>query len=1114
MAEEQIKKPEKKVKKGGKKKFLLLLILAVPLLIIAVLLGSFLYVTSDSFLQSQILPKVNEQLGGEVKVAKSKIKPFSQFAFDEVSVRSLKKDGLDPVFQVKQIDLQYDLMKLLSGKELNVSKFLVDSPRIVLKTFSDESSNFEFNGAPSEETDVPESDSSAQPIDININNIEIKNAYVLIESQQPDGSWSRQEIDGFNFSIDQLGGGRKGTIKISASSILNESGADKLIAALGGQFNIEMADDLAPSNIGGSIKVDVSEASGQLADLKDVAIGLDLALQPQKLENLSLSIVRGGNLLGKILATGPFDPEKGSADLTLTADQINKSVLNLLAVGTGGDFGRTSLTLKTQYQASENWSVHKVDGTLNGSSVEWIADGKATPATDLTAAFKADVDTGKSTALIPLLDIRATQSGREVIKAAIDNPLTVNYGSDKPTFSDAVLGVDITNFSLGSWTAALAPDVPAGGLLNSKMAITSRSNGQDISITMDTSVNGFEMAADGRRTPQADIRMAFNSQINMATSTALIPQLTLFMNQSGSEVIKATLDQALTVNFGGTTPQLSDTALNLVISAFDLNQWTSVLTPESPLYGRLSSTLALASRSNGNNLTLNLNSTINGFSNGDTTSPIHNTTINLTSQGSVTNFKGIDLSQLNLGVNRANGPLLTSVGTLRYTESGQIALKNSIRLFDANKPGDSESVDLNADVQVTPEAVNINSVTLAMKPTVKVPQNQLTLTGKLPGTENPDMAGSLSGISPGLDVTRVMAFYNSLTPKSDNKKKKDPEPASKPQVEPPPMDLPYKNLTALVKAEKLVVDKLTIDQTDINVVIDNGKITADPINMALLGAPIRAKAFADVSIPGYQYNFNLDLGNMPLSTFLSSLGQEVDDKKHGGKFDFNLGLQGKGVTDMSIKQNLRANTKLNLTGGNLAISGGFKKYVIMPIATVLRLDPILDGVVDRINLDAEFGSGAFAIKDLLVGTEPFIISTQGSVGVNDDIASTEYRLPLTMSLKREIAKSANFLPRDTPETQEYVPLPDFVSLAGTLSGTPGVKINEARIAQMLLQSAAGLPGETLNNAVEIIQDPAGSVGNVINNVGGLIPGIGKKDGSNTNALPRDPTKLLKGLFDR
>lgn len=1013
MAEEKSNEVKKQVKKksSGKKKILRLLI-GLPIIVLIIIVGLLMYVTSDAFFQKQIVPRVNSELGGEVKVAKSKVSPLSQFQLQEVSVKSTNKTDSVPVFQMKELDVQYDALKFLTSRALIVNKVLVDSPTIHFKKFADGSSNADFKATePKEKEEKNKPESGGKTPEVSIRNVEIRNANVTIETQGEDGNWAIHKFQGFNFSIDELGNGKKGAIKMS-SGILSEAGADKLVAALDGAFNLELNQSLIPVNAGGALKLDVKETAGQMSELSGVSTTLDVALTPTSLDNLSLQILRNGSILGVVKASGPYDAEKGEADIKLVADNINKNVLNLLAVGSGGGFGNTAFSLNASYKGTGGFQKHDISGTVNGSQIQWVTSNSSTPLADLAVSFKAAVDAAASKATISALDVSVKQGVSEIIKAHLDKEVNVDYGKE--------------------------------------------------------------------------------------------------------------------------TPAISDAGLNASVNGLDIGTWLRGLDPASPIAGVLNSTLALVSKANGENISLNLNAGIDGLSTGDVNGPVHNASVRLTTTATVTGMKNVNADTITLAVNRPSGPLMDLNATASYAETGTIKLNATSNLHDPKSTSGPEKLNLTVDTKIAPDAISINGISLGLTPTQKVASNNVNISGTLPGSEKPDLHGKIDVISQGLDVTRVMNFVNSLSPKKE-KKKDEPKKEKGPEVEPAPIELPFKHLVTDVKIDKLVADKLTASNIHIKKTINNGKLNLNPIQLDLFGVPVRADMAANLSVPGYEYDLNLDMSQFPLTSLFALLGQTPDPKNHGGEIDLKLGLTGKGITSPNLKKNLKGRTNLNMDGGNMAISGGFKKYVILPIATVLRIDPILDGVVKKIKFDAEFGGGALNLKDMLVSTDPFQISTSGSVGVADQIETTSFKLPLTMSLRRDIAKSANFLPSKTPESQQYVPLPDFVSLVGSFSGIDKVAIDKTRIAQMLLQSAAGLPGETLTNAVEMIGDPAGTAKNLIKGagdvgkgvgnigkditkgVGSLIPGLGKKQDkesseTSTNAPSKGPGGLLKGIF--
>lgn len=989
--EEQKKDQKKQVKKGSKKK-LLGILLAIPVLGLVLVVGLFLYITSEGFFQNQILPQLNQQLGGNVKVDNSKVNPLSQLKLSNVSIQSTKDSEKQPVLKVKELDVRYDALKFLFGGELLVKKVLVESPEVHLKMYKDNTSNADFKSSPagSETAPAPAPSKKSKAPKVLVQAVNINNANITIESEQEDNSWAVQKIEGFNFSIDQLGNGKKGVIKLS-SNLSNTNGEDKVLAALAGQFNIELSEELAPVNASGDLSVNVKEAQGAFSDLSDVSSSIQVALNPDSLEKFSFVVSRSGEILGQLSGQGPISAEDGSAALSLSADNINKSVLNLFAAGSGGDFGSTNFSLDISYKGQNNFNQHELVGSLTGQSIQWISNGNSTPTTDLSIGLKASFDVEKNLASVPELKMTMTEAGKNIIDASLSQPLTVDVSGEKPNLSDGQLSVNLNGFDLAKWTRGLDPESKLAGLVQSSLHITSKSNGEDLKMDLAT--------------------------------------------------------------------------------------------------------------------------TLTGLSTGDTESPLHNASVFLNTNASLAEFANFKADKIGLRVDGKDGALVSMDANASYAEQGDLSLVTSIDLFNSKNPDQSEKLGLKIDSSIKPEKMDIRSIELSLKPTEKVAKNSLTISGVLPGSDNPELKGKLDALSEGLDLTRVNTFITNLSSSKKDDKKKEPK-EDKEESEPEPIELPFKYLVTNLKIGKLVYDKISADNVEIVKTINDGKIDINPFKFELLGMPINSQLSANVSVPGYEYSGKVDFSDLPLANLIFSLGQEADKSKHAGQMDFALGFSGKGITSTSIKQNFKANTQLNMDGGNMAITGGFRKFVILPIATVLRIDPMLDGVVNQINLDAEFGGNNLNVKKARVATEPFEILTNGSVSVDENIKGSKFKLPLTVSLRRDIAKSANFLPRDTPETQKYVPMPDFVQLVGeSFSEMPKVNINEKEIAQMLLKSAAGLPGEAIENATEIIKNPAGTAKDVIKGVGGLIPGVGSGSDDSKDKKKKTPGSLIKGLFE-
>ena len=992
---EDQKKHQKKPKSKRLKKKLIGILFAIPLLGIILFIGLYAYITSEGFFQNKILPQISSQLGGVIEVGNSRINPLSQVKLAQLKVQSSDKTQELPVLQIKELDIRYDALKLLFGGELLVKKVLVESPVIYLKRYKNKSADAIFKPAPKDpDTEPIDSGSPSQPANIPqvlIQNVNISNASITIETEQEDNSWATQKVAGFNFTIDQLGNGKKGKMQIS-STLSSSKGEDKVLAALAGRLDMEFSQKLTPVNLIGDITVGVNEAAGALSELADVSASFQVAFKPGSLEKFDLVVSRSENVLAKIAGNGPVNTKEGTADLSLSANNINKSVLNLFAISSGGDFGTTNLSLDLQYKAQNQFKQHQFNGSVTGQSIQWRTNEGSIPTVDLSLSIQSSYDAIKKLALIPEFNITMSEAGENFVDVNLNKPLSVDISGEKPIISN-------TQFSLN-------------------------------------------------------------------------------------------------------------------LKDFDLAKWSNSEDPQSGLSGMVQSTLHISSQSNGDDLQANLSSSLTGFSTGDKESPFYNSSIFINVNGAIQEFADFSAEDIGFRIDGNEGSLLAMQARGGFSADGELSLTSTTDLVNNKDLDLSEKLGLEIKSSIKPDKVDIESINLSLKSSEKVPMNSLSISGVLPGHENPDMKGNLDVVSEGLDLTRLNGFITSLS-SQENKEEKDEPKEDKEESEPDAITLPFKHLVTKLKIDKLVYDKMTADNVELIKTIKDGKIDVNPLRFDILGMPINSKFSADVSVPGYEYSGKVDFSDLPLASLMTSFGQKVDPSKHTGQLDFALGFSGKGLTSDSIKNNFKANTQLDMGGGNLAITGGFRKFVILPIATVLRIDPMLDGVVNQINLDAEYGSNNLNIKKARVATEPFEISADGTVSIQENLKKNTFKLPLTVSLRRDIAESANFLPKNTPESQKYVPMPDFVQLVGkSFSEVPKVNINEKQIAQMLLKSAAGLPGEALENATEIIQNPAGAAKDIIKGVGGLIPGVGPESESiEKNKKSRTPGSIIKGLFE-
>jgi len=97
-----------------------------------------------------------------------------------------------------------------------------------------------------------------------------------------------------------------------------------------------------------------------------------------------------------------------------------------------------------------------------------------------------------------------------------------------------------------------------------------------------------------------------------------------------------------------------------------------------------------------------------------------------------------------------------------------------------------------------------------------------------------------------------------------------------------------------------------------------------------------------------------------------------------------------------------------------------------------------------------------------------------------------------LSIRRSIAQKVQLAPKDAPADQPYVPLPDFIQVAGTLhSPKPKLDMNAKAIAGTLLQKYGGkIPGVDEKS------------GNLIQGLGGMFGGGSTRTQGGATNQPR------------
>jgi hypothetical protein len=195
-----------------------------------------------------------------------------------------------------------------------------------------------------------------------------------------------------------------------------------------------------------------------------------------------------------------------------------------------------------------------------------------------------------------------------------------------------------------------------------------------------------------------------------------------------------------------------------------------------------------------------------------------------------------------------------------------------------------------------------------------------------------------------------------------------------------------------------------------------------------------------------------------------------------------------------------------LTGGAQAKTGSW--------VDDLEAEPL-----DVIDLSADIGNGAVSLKTARVQSAALRIDARGGLRFAPVLTNSPINIPVTIALSRKIAEKAVLLDASTPADAAYAPLPEFLTVKGTL-GNPSPSVDKLALAAMgaktLGRAAAGLGG----NLGGKVAGAAGILGNFLGTPPATSTNAPATKGNpllNTNTVnalipTNSPAKAIEGLL--
>jgi hypothetical protein len=472
----------------------------------------------------------------------------------------------------------------------------------------------------------------------------------------------------------------------------------------------------------------------------------------------------------------------------------------------------------------------------------------------------------------------------------------------------------------------------------------------------------------------------------------------------------------------------------------------------------------------------------------------------------VTDFNLADWKAM-LGDSVSSGKVALKLNVLSQHGGKQFKLGLTSQIADlAMQPGATPlTIGVNLDGTLTNQVLDLRQLQLALTPTARAPKNELNIAGQLDLSTN-TTKGRLTVKADTFDVTQLYDAFagekSSSTSTAGAPAQPAPASSSPGNVEPDPVNLPLQ-FTAEANLGQVYLHEIAITNWQATAKVDGGKITIDPCRLALNGAPVNASVDLNLGVKGYVYALSLLMDRVPLEPIANTFSP-ASRGQYQGLILANAQIKGAGVTGKSLQKNLSGQAHFTFTNANIQLMGPKSKKLIVPIATLLRVNEITQSPVDWLDAQTELGGGNIKLSRFTLQSAAFEARTEGVIPIAEVLSNSPLNLPVEFALRRSLAEKSSLLPPNTPTNATYAPLPNFVTLKGTL-GEPKSELHELALGSMLLKSGTGI-AEKLGVKV----DPKSS--NLLQGISSLLTGqkTATTNQPSTNTAPKlNPLDLFK-----
>ncbi|MBN1899749.1 AsmA family protein [Candidatus Sumerlaeota bacterium] len=847
--------------------------------------------------------------------------------------------------------------------------------------------------------------------------------------------------------------------------------------------------DLSKLNMGGNLSLNNFDGTFQGSRMDGYSMIADVKLAKDKdafdLEPFSIRFEHKNQTAASMEAAGSYDQKKGEGQFNLDVKNIDKKLLNLIGAYAGNiDFRNTAMTYKGDVKIADQNAKVEISGALDVKRFSVLAPQylpKPTEEMDFSFHHKMVMDNKSQVLSIPTMQIKAVQKGKDVVNGNLEQPLTLDLsgaGKSAPSAPPIQYSLQVNKFDLAPFFA-LAP-LPEGTLIgsadvNSNITINFKDNGKSISVNGDASLDNFSGKVMNNNVPSTDFSLKTDVTVADFNKVDIKTMDFSILRKNGPQSqgkIKGSLDIAA----GSGT-------INLESLLFDLMTVQPFMPPDPVLLksGKINAKAAIKLSKQFSVFDVNSAADITGFGcemkSGDVITRLNmdfsyslNMNYDLAGKLEIGDFKtavksegkeagdvslkgNIDLNQgkgaLNLsakGINQnAFNPFLTpyikdmEMTSLKMDMEQQIQMSHGFQNIQVNgetsaadlkiKQGQSDLLPplvlgLKNNLGYQPSKLTIGELALKAHPPDK-PVETILLTGDLVMGEKGDMKSTMKIQSDQITIDHF------LPPEPAGEAKapapKTTAPAPQPVLkELEPLDLNFFTLDGDVNIKKMLFRDVVFSDLYADINMAQSTLDYPTVTMKINNAPVNAKGYVKMNVPGWEYYVNSNLENLDVKPLVDSFSPEYKDQITGTAF-FKMDVKGRGTLPENLQKHLKGTINGNLKDGKFSgvpILTKLAEAIKIKELEVLRF---FDGVV---NLD--IADGKINIQDMYFKGQVQKLGLKGWFGLDEKI-DLLLQLGLAAPLSGAL-KELKYVSDVAQETEDgYTELPVPVGMTGTFT---------------------------------------------------------------------------------